>query len=114
MKKRLSEEEITEQFMAVELWKESGMSQGAFCKSEGLNYNTFRGWVKRYRKTKGLGQKVTQPFTNCFLDVEVDEILPPSSIDHQDQKVTLRYPNGVELSCSLPLALSQNLVSLLD
>jgi transposase-like protein len=112
-----SNKELTnreEQDLAIELWQESKISQVAFCKQEGIVYNTFRGWMKRYRKTKGLSGKVTTESHNGFLDVEIDQISTTLAVDHQNETITIRYPNGVELSCNLPLALSQNLLTLLD
>ncbi len=111
---KLSEEEKAEQDLAVALWQESGLIQRVFCEQEGISYNTFRGWVKRYRKTKGLNRKVSFETPDCFLDVEVKPTSTTMGIEHQTETITIRYPNGVELNCSFQLALSENLFTLLD
>ncbi len=35
-------------FLAVELWKESGLSQKEYAQQEGISLHTFKYWVKKY------------------------------------------------------------------
>ena len=48
------------------LWKESGLSQTAFCKQEDLNVHTFRYWLAKFETLKKYN-------SNHFLPVQVKE-----------------------------------------
>jgi len=38
----------TERISHVEAWRESEMSMAAYCRERGLNYQTFRLWIKKF------------------------------------------------------------------
>ena len=45
-----SKEEIREQkFLMIEAWKQSGLSQKAWCSQESIAYHSFHYWYKKYR-----------------------------------------------------------------
>lgn len=37
-------------FSIIESWRDSGQSQQAFCKAQGIAYSGFHYWYKKYRK----------------------------------------------------------------
>ncbi|MBN2260747.1 MAG: hypothetical protein JW702_09385, partial [Clostridiales bacterium] len=41
-----------EMYIAIELWKESNLSQHKFCEREGLPQHIFLYWLKKYRNQK--------------------------------------------------------------
>jgi hypothetical protein len=49
-----------EMYLAMELWQESGLSQGKFCSRENLSVKTFSYWYKKYKKEKGFLLKKTK------------------------------------------------------
>ncbi|MFV0266570.1 MAG: IS66 family insertion sequence element accessory protein TnpA, partial [Draconibacterium sp.] len=67
-----------EMYLAVEKWRESGLSQRKFCKREKLALQTFGYWFRKYRNEKH------RPTKSCetFIPVEVPgvSIYEPSSL----------------------------------
>lgn len=55
-----------EMFAHVEAWKESGLSQKAYCHEHMIAYHLFPYWTKRYRMKHGEGQE-----KKGFVSVEV-------------------------------------------
>lgn len=80
-------------YLAIELWQESGLTQRGFCEQEGLNYQMFGYWLKKFRQEassengKGKG----------FIDLNMEA---PAATEG----ISIRYPNGVVLTCSGQLA----------
>lgn len=90
---RRSEKRKEEMYLAVELWQESGLSQRAFCEKEGISYQVFGYWLRKFRQKKapGAGKRPG------FVDVNVG----PSPAA---EGISIHYPNGVVLTCSGQLA----------
>ena len=61
-------------------WKESGMSQVDFARIHQVNLAKFRYWVDQQRKS--------QPDSPAFIELN----------SFSQQGISIRYPNGVELS----------------
>lgn len=83
-------------YLAIELWQESGLSQRAFCEKEQINYQVLGYWLKKFRKEKAPEPAIAKGFVG--LDVEV----PPAV-----EGISIRYPNGVVVTCSEQLALQK-------
>ena len=85
-----------ERELAVELWQESGLSQGDFCKQESIARSTFQNWVKQY------GQVPVEPKENIALPsagfVSVKLRSSVNSISSIQEPLTVHYPNGVKLT----------------
>lgn len=64
----------------VSQWKDSGLSQAEFARSNELNLHTFRYWVSKHRK-----QEDESP---VFITLD----------GYAATGISLHYPNGVELS----------------
>ncbi len=60
-----------EMYLAIELWQESGLSQGKFCSRENLSVKTFSYWYKKYKKEKGISVKANEETPDIFIPVEV-------------------------------------------
>ncbi len=86
----------SEMFSIVEQWQQSGMSQKAFSRANGINIYTLRYWISQSRQR----QNESSGF------VQLNE---PSVAD-----ICLRYPNGVELLLPVhtPMSLIKGLINL--
>ncbi|MHB2149994.1 IS66 family insertion sequence element accessory protein TnpA [Calditrichota bacterium LG25] len=69
-----------EMFKIVESYYQSGLSQPAFCRQQGLNKSTFLYWLKKYRKEK----------QNDFLPINVTESKTSFNLE-------LDLPNGIKI-----------------
>ncbi|HQM99354.1 MAG TPA: hypothetical protein PLR34_09395 [Bacteroidales bacterium] len=67
-------------FGMVEQWQESGMSQAAFAQSQNITLVKFRYWIQKHRHSQGSADFIQ---LGGF----------PSSCG-----ISIRYPNGVELT----------------
>lgn len=84
-------------FALIERWQESGLSQKAFCKAEGVNYYRFKYWKTR-RKQLGFQEEGGHPL---FIPVSVPSTAKTYS------GIELSFPNGVRLSIKENLGLSE-------
>ena len=105
-------EKREEALLIIELWLESGLSQGAFCKGEGIARSTFQHWRKRYDKSYAYkGKKETSPdkAKESFITVKVDSPIIDSTYD-----LEVIYKNGVRIKCPSGISLKelQQLISL--
>ncbi|MHB2148148.1 IS66 family insertion sequence element accessory protein TnpA [Calditrichota bacterium LG25] len=69
-----------EMFKIIEAYQQSGLSQPAFCRQQGLNKSTFLYWLKKYRKEK----------QNDFLPLSVNESKTSFNLE-------LDLPNGIKI-----------------
>jgi len=97
-----------ERELAIELWRESGLSQTAFCKREGIARSTFQHWMersegkKRYKpkKTKGKNQ-------GKFIPLSIKSSTTSTLRNLSTDSIELTYPNGVCLKLSSGLSMEQ-------
>ena len=52
----------TEMFSMIENWKQSGLSQKAYCRQQNLSYHVFHYWYKVYRDHEGEGSSKQASF----------------------------------------------------
>lgn len=99
-----STEEIT---LAISMWQESGLSQTAFCKREGIARSTFQHWMKR-RGLAGIRPKgkKTRP-AQSFIPVSVSKEVPVSAPAPALAELELVYPNGVRVQCPAGMDIEQ-------
>ncbi len=100
--------------IAIELWRESGLSQGAFCRREGIARTTFQHWRKRYDPTyEKSNQKPirVKKSKEQFISIALEE---PSSISSSSDHIEIIYQNQVRIKCSasLPPSTLQTLIGL--
>ncbi len=67
--------------LAVQQWKESGLTQKAYCEKIGVKRTTFANWVGRITEKKQTGFVAIAP-----------------TIGSSPQNIELIYPNGVRLT----------------
>lgn len=86
-----------EMYLAVELWKESELSQQKYSLQNGIRYNTFKSWIKKYNNE----QKLKKPKgVHTFLPVQVKTPTTEARLLEQSPKeITIIYPSGIEVKC---------------
>jgi hypothetical protein len=80
----------------VAQWQQSGMSQSEFARVQNLTLVKFRYWIQQHRKQESSG--------SGFIQLE----------NFSQQDISIRYPNGVELSLPMqaPVGLIKSLLNL--
>ena len=76
-------------YLAIELWLESGLTQRGFCEKEGLNYQVFGYWLKKFRREAAPENGKGNGF------IELNMKAPTGA-----EGIAIRYPNGVVLTCN--------------
>jgi len=72
-----------------------------YCQQAGINYQSFKFWVKKYKQ-----EKVTEStLAPTFMPVQV---VQPLQVEHAlagPGYITITYPNGIQVSCpvSVPI-----------
>jgi hypothetical protein len=79
----------------VEQWQQSGMSQSEFARVQNLTVVKFRYWVHKHRQNENPGSE--------FIQLN----------GYSQQGISIRYPNGVELSlpAQVPVAAIKSLLN---
>lgn len=92
-------------------WSQSGLSQAAYCRAQGLNGNRFRWWKRQLTRASGASQ---QAAAGSFLAVKVH---PQALIERSGNAsgVTLRLASGVrvEVACGFDAPTLQAVVETL-
>lgn len=108
--------------LAITLWRESGLSQGAFCRQEGIARTTFQHWRKRYdpsyehrdKKDTSSTRFVSkvQKSKDHFINIKLDEVKP--LLAHSTDQLEIIYKSDVRIRCSSSVSMStlQALVNL--
>lgn len=81
---------MQQMFSLIEQWKQSGLTQKAYCEQSGLSYHMFHYWYKRYR------DKNTSEGATSFVKLQVQ----PSAIQPH---VELLLPDGRRLLFHQPV-----------
>ena len=94
----------------VKKWQQSGQSQKAFSKAQGLKAHTFQYWVKKYEKehsSKPLS-KDTRQFVPILVSNQSGDVVGTNT------QIKLSYPNGVwiELPSQVSLNYLKTLIAL--
>ena len=97
-------------FAVIEAYQASGLTQKAFCQSEGLAFSTFQYWLSRYRKQHRPDHQ--QSSRHLFVELKPQTPLPSGHIG--DRSVIVSYPSGVvvSLGATVDLALLKELIAL--
>lgn len=93
-----------EMYLAVGLWKESGLSQRKYSLQNDIRYNTFKSWVKKYNGEKK-SEKARQATT--FLPVQVKATPLDQPIERLNKEITITYPSGIEVKCPVDISVVQ-------
>lgn len=106
--KNLTSSERDEKERLISLWRSSGISQGAFCRQEGISRSTFQHWRKRYDPTYEF-QK-SRKKTKKFVSIEINT---QEEYQQENHHLFIHYPNGVTMQCDARMNV-ENLKQLLD
>jgi transposase-like protein len=93
-----------EMYLAIELWKESGLPQQKYSRQNSIAYNTFKYWVRKYNREK---QPVKPVQANTFLPVQVKTTTEAHLLHHTNKEITITYPNGIEVKCPVDIGTIQ-------
>lgn len=82
--------------LAISLWRSSGLSQGAFCRREGISRSTFQHWRRRYDTTYEYRTKHTTKTTKqSFIALEMQ-----TTTEQRSDALEIIYPTGVRIKCT--------------
>ena len=107
--------------LAITLWRESGLSQGAFCRQEGIARTTFQHWRKRYdpsyehrNKEDSSSARFVRKVKKSkdhFINIEVEEV---QAVTNFSDQLEIIYKSDVRIRCSSSVSMStlQALVNL--
>ena len=98
----ISKEREEEILLAIDMWRESGLSQGAFCRRENIARSTFQSWRRKYDTTDYYDTTPTTE-TESFLSVELSS---SGSAPSSSSQLEIVYPNGVKLNYDFSMGLS--------
>ena len=70
----------------VSLWKESGLTQQAYCKQKDINYHSFGYWKQKLAGNKGVRENKRK--TGSFLKAKIE---PPACL------IVLELPNQIRI-----------------
>ena len=86
-----------EMYMAIDLWKESDLSQKNYCIENNLSFNTFKYWLKRYKTDR---QSKKPGASKSFIPVHVPQAITTNLQETANGIISISYPNGVVVNCS--------------
>ena len=92
-------------FLAIELWKESGLSQSKFCIEEKISLQTFGYWYRKYKSGKVLLPNPGLKESETFIPVELPHTVHSAAVTPSDIKVS--FPNGVQINCPTGIDIQQ-------
>jgi len=96
--KKSDSEKREEALFAISLWRESGLSQGEFCRREGIARSTFQHWRRRYDESyEYKGKAKSSGSKSNFIPVQTIPV-SPERFSVNDMEVI--YKNGVRIKCS--------------
>ncbi|MGH3499095.1 MAG: IS66 family insertion sequence element accessory protein TnpA [Nocardioidaceae bacterium] len=88
---RNNSEARRQMFEAIELWKQSGLSQRAFCEQQSLKFHTFYYWYKRYKQENNNNSQ------SAFLKLQIAKPVAASSVE-------IHFPDGIRLIFHEPVS----------
>ena len=77
----------------VEAWRESGLSQAAYCHQQGLNRKTFSVWTRRFQGDLSLDK-------DAPLELLPVQLEPSAPVASTQASVMLRLAHGAQLELS--------------
>ncbi len=93
--------------MAIELWRESGLSQVKFCSRENLSVKTFSYWLRKYRKEKGFSVERGKNVSDTFIPLEISRGAASAYANTNSGRIDVSFPNGVQMSCPVGIDIVQ-------
>jgi hypothetical protein len=94
-----------EMYLAIELWKESGISQKKYCTQNHLSFSTFKYWQKKYQRDK---KEQLRKSSRSFIPVHIpSEAITTALPDIDPGCITISYPNGILVNCPVNIRIEQ-------
>ena len=90
---RNSPEVRQQMFELIEQWKQSGLSQNAFCEQQSVRFHKFYYWYKCYRKENPISDENNRGFVK--LKIEKPPVAP---------SVEIHFPGGVRVLFHEPVS----------
>ena len=94
-----------EMYMAIELWKESGLSQKKYCNQNQLSFSTFKYWQKKYQKDTG--KQHTTISSRSFIPVHIPQGISTTLPETDTGTISITYPNGIIVNCPANTSIEQ-------
>lgn len=88
-------------YLAIELCKESNMTQKEFCKKEGLALGTFKYWQRKYQE-QHIETGKSKSLSFIPIEVDVNDTEQTHIID--SGYITISYPNGIQVICPINIS----------
>jgi len=92
-------------YLAIELWKASGLTQVKFCAHEKLSVKTFGYWLRKYKKGKGQPAVLEKEGHQKFIPVKVPQL--NNNTISGDSRIDISFPNGVQVNCPAGIDITQ-------
>ena len=80
-------------FQLIEQWKQSGLSQNAFCEQHSMRFHKFYYWYKCYRRVN----EIPDEDNKGFVKLKIEKTLPASSVE-------IHFPCGVRVLFHEPVS----------
>ena len=80
-------------FRVIDLWKQSGVSQKAYCEQNNIRYHVFHYWYKRFRNQGGAVED------SAFVPLNVK----PSTFSVSNSAVEILLPDGKRILFHQPV-----------
>lgn len=80
-------------FKVIDLWKQSGLSQKAYCEQNNIRYYVFHYWYKRFREQQGVIEGGT------FVPLNVK----PSTFPVSNSAIEILLPDGKRILFHQPV-----------
>jgi hypothetical protein len=94
-------------YLAIERWKESGLTQTKFCTVEKLSVKVFSYWLRKYRQEEGRSVHPGEKAAESFIPVKVSAPVPQVNVCSDPGRIDVAFPNGVQISCPVGIDITQ-------
>lgn len=91
---QFDEQTQQEMLAMIESWKQSGLSQKAYCEQNNIRYHVFHYWYKRYRHQQSAVNKDT------FIPINVK----PSTFSLSNSAIEILLPDGKRILFHQPVS----------
>jgi hypothetical protein len=94
-------------YRLLDKWEASGLTQKAFCRTEGINYFTFKYWKSKRRFEAVNLSTHTKDTAPGFIPIEVAKPMLQENTNLRTAEIQINYPNGVRLTCPFGVGFDQ-------
>jgi len=95
-------------YRLLDKWESSGLNQKAFCKSEDVNYFTFKYWKSKRDSKSNLLTTHLKDTLPGFIPIQVSTPIPQKENPNlETSEIKINYPNGVQVNCPTTMGFDQ-------